>query len=71
RVELYERFEFIKQAEGVSALLVTHDLREARRLAEYLIILHQGAIQQQGATSEVLAEPATAYVRSLVESQLA
>jgi len=70
RVELYERFEHIKQTEGVSALLVTHDLREARRLAEYLVILHQGRVQQQGATREVLDNPASDYVRTLVESQL-
>jgi len=70
RVEIYERFQHVKRVEGVSSLLVTHDMREARRLAEYLIILHAGEIQQYGATTEVLANPANEYVRSLVESQL-
>ncbi len=70
RVELYERFEYVKQAEGVSALLVTHDLREARRLAEYLVILHAGVVQQQGPTRDVLGNPESAYVESLVASQL-
>lgn len=70
RVEIYERFDAVKTAEGVSSLLVTHDMREARRLAEYLVILREGAVQQQGPTSEVLAAPANDYVRSLVASQL-
>ncbi len=70
RVELYERFEYVKQAEGVSALLVTHDLREARRLAEYLVILHEGRVVQHGLTAQVLAAPATDYVHALVQSQL-
>jgi osmoprotectant transport system ATP-binding protein len=70
RVEIYERFETVKAKEGVSALLVTHDLRESRRLAEYLIILQGGVVQQQGPTRDVLAHPANAYVESLVESQL-
>jgi osmoprotectant transport system ATP-binding protein len=70
RVDIYERFNEVKQSEGVSSLLVTHDLREARRLAEYLIILHAGRIAQHGATNQVLARPASDYVKSLVESQL-
>lgn len=70
RVEIYDRFAHVKQHEGVSSLLVTHDLREARRLAEYLIILHEGAVQQAGATAAVLDAPANAYVQALVESQL-
>ncbi len=71
RVEVYDVFAGVKEKAGVSSLLVTHDLREARRLAEHLIILHDGAIQQQGATTEVLSAPANDYVRALVESQLA
>jgi osmoprotectant transport system ATP-binding protein len=70
RVEIYDRFSYVKEHEGVSSLLVTHDLREARRLAEYLVILHDGSVQQHGGTSDVLNEPANDYVRSLVESQL-
>ena len=70
RVEIYERFTEVKAREGVSSLLVTHDLREARRLAEYLVILNQGAIAQHGPTAAVLNAPADNYVRTLVESQL-
>ena len=70
RVEIYERFSYVKEHEGVSSLLVTHDLREARRLAEYLVILRDGCVQQHGGTVDVLNEPANDYVRSLVESQL-
>lgn len=70
RADIYDRFEVVQVQEGVSSLLVTHDLREARRLADYLVILHEGALQQHGATEAVLGEPRNAYVRSLVESQL-
>jgi len=71
RVGIYERFEHVKSKEGVSGLLVTHDLREARRLAEYLIILQGGVVQQHGQTQAVLNQPANDYVASLVASQLA
>jgi len=71
RVEIYERFTEVQSTEGVSSLLVTHDLREARRLADYLIILHRGEIQQHGPCADVLDHPNNSYVRALVESQLA
>ena len=70
RVEIYERFVEVQATEGVSSLLVTHDLREARRLSDYLIILHAGVIQQHGNSADVLDNPANDYVRTLVESQL-
>lgn len=70
RVEIYDRFSEVQANEGVSSLLVTHDLREARRLSDYLVILHAGQVQQQGNTSQVLDNPANDYVQSLVSSQL-
>ncbi len=70
RVDIYDRFAYVQKHEGVSSLLVTHDLREARRLSDYLIILHQGGVQQHGVTADVLGAPANDYVKSLVESQL-
>lgn len=70
RSEIYQQFEKVKVTEPVSTLLVTHDLREARRLADYLIILSAGQIQQHGETLAVLDHPQSEYVERLVESQL-
>ena len=70
RGDIYECFRQVKERAGVSSLLVTHDLRESRLLAEYLIIIHEGHVLQHGATAEVLDNPATDYVRALVSSQL-
>ena len=69
RVGIYERFEEV-QAGGVSCLLVTHDLREARRLSDYIVIVADGSVVEQGMTQEVLDHPSHEYVRRLVRSQL-
>ena len=45
-----------------TVLLVTHDLNEAQFLANHLVLMHQGAIVQDGLYSEFLAKPASAYV---------
>ena len=70
RLGLYESFERLRESQQVSTLLVTHDLREARRLAGYLCIMDEGGVVQFGRPDEVLANPANAYVQRLIESQL-
>ncbi len=70
RVGIYRTFQHVQAKEGVSTLLVTHDMREAVRLAGYLVILREGRVLQAGPTPEVLDQPADEYVRSLVTEQL-
>ena len=70
RVGIYERFEYVQKHEGVSALLVTHDMREAVRLADRLVILKAGSVLQSGTTESVVNSPEDPYVESLVQQQL-
>ena len=70
RMELYEQFIHAQRHEGVSALLVTHDMREAVKLAQHLVIVGSGEVLQAGETSAVLAAPRPGYVARLVATQL-
>lgn len=70
RIGIYETFQQVQARAGVSALLVTHDMREAVRLAEYLVILADGRVLQHGRVDDVLAAPADDYVNMLVKEQL-
>ena len=70
RMELYEQFVHAQRHEGVSALLVTHDMREAVKLAQHLVIVGSGEILQAGETSAVLTAPRPGYVSRLIETQL-
>ena len=70
RVGIYERFEYVQKHEGVSALLVTHDMREAVRLADRLVILKAGSVLQSGTTESVVNSPEDPYVELLVQQQL-
>lgn len=70
RLGLYESFEQARQTHPATTVLVTHDLREARRLAEFMVILDAGQVVQSGVPREVLAHPTTPYAERLIESQL-
>ncbi|SEK20032.1 ABC transporter ATP-binding protein [Halomonas daqiaonensis] len=47
-------------------VFVTHDMDEALRLADHLVVMHQGRIVQQGRPLELLREPADGFVESLL-----
>ena len=68
RLGLYERFEEVQRRQAISTLLVTHDMREARRLADVLVVLEQGQIVQSGAPDDVFAAPGSPYVERLIAS---
>ena len=70
RADLHAHFAALQLHEGVSTLLVTHDLREAVKLAGFLVIMADGQIVQSGKTTEVLDAPANSYVCQLLDTQL-
>jgi glycine betaine/proline transport system ATP-binding protein len=51
----------------VTTVYVTHDLREAMRLADRFAVLEAGRISQTGTLDELLANPASEFVRALRE----
>jgi putative ABC transport system ATP-binding protein len=42
---------------AISIVVVTHDLEQAKRLAEYVVRIEDGRVTAQGSADEVLAEP--------------
>jgi osmoprotectant transport system ATP-binding protein len=65
RSEVQEAFTRVRDDLGFTALLVTHDLAEAARLADHVVVLRGGRVEQQGSVRELQRAPATAYVGAL------
>jgi len=51
---------------GHTTLFVTHDQEEAFELADRVVILNQGKIEQVGTPEEILDQPATRFVADFV-----
>tara|TARA_R110002124_G_scaffold287152_1_gene470773 strand:- start:1218 stop:2270 length:1053 start_codon:yes stop_codon:yes gene_type:complete len=47
-------------------VFITHDLDEALKLADHLVILKDGAVIQQGAPQEIVMNPADPYIEAFV-----
>lgn len=67
RSEAHEAFERVRRELGFTAILVTHDLAEAARLADQVVVMRSGRIEQAGSVAELQRAPATPYVRELFE----
>jgi osmoprotectant transport system ATP-binding protein len=68
--EIHEEFIRLQQVSARTIVMVTHDLREAVKLAQRLVILEKGRMLQHGSVREVLDRPADDTVRSLMATQL-
>ena len=55
---------------GVTVVLVTHDLGQARRLGDDLIFLHAGRVVEAGPVTDVLDAPRSEAARAWVEGRL-
>jgi sulfate transport system ATP-binding protein len=60
---------FVKELHGqikVTTILVTHDQDEAMEVADQLLIMHAGKIEQAGEPTELYERPATEFVHSFL-----
>ena len=69
RQTLYRELAALRQQVSVPMVLVTHDLAEARRLADRVVIVDAGQTLQTGQPSRVFASPRNARVAELVGIQ--
>ena len=53
---------------GITSLFVTHDQVEAMTLAQRMIVMHAGVMEQFGTPLEVYTRPATTFVASFIGS---
>jgi peptide/nickel transport system ATP-binding protein len=52
--------------QGLTLVLVSHDLQVVRHLCDTLVVMQAGRIVERGATGRVYADPDSDYTRSLV-----
>ena len=62
RLELRGELRRIHDATGVTTILVTHDQEEAMALADRVVLMNHGRIEQIGSPAELDDEPASPFV---------
>ncbi len=59
-----ELLEIVRSA-GTTTILVTHDVNESLHLADRIVVMREGRIEQNGTPLDILAHPASPYVADL------
>ena len=66
RADLQTTFLAIRRELSLTAVLVTHDLAEAFLLADRMVVMRSGRIEQAASAAELRHSPASEYVRQLL-----
>jgi osmoprotectant transport system ATP-binding protein len=68
RAHLQEEILSLQRRLHKTTLFVTHDVDEALRLADRIVVMRAGRVEQAGTPLDVLARPATEFVAQLVDA---
>ena len=66
RSEVRVEIRQLQQNLGLTTVFVTHDQEEALTLADRLVVMNQGVIQQIGSPTELYERPANAFVADFI-----
>ncbi len=67
REQLMEELRTILRTSGVPAIYVTHDQEEAVKLADRILLLHEGEIIRSGRPADVWAEPGSVWAARFLD----
>lgn len=56
----------LQQRLGITTIMVTHDQDEAMEMADRIVVMNQGRIEQSGSAEELYWEPATRFVGEFI-----
>jgi sn-glycerol 3-phosphate transport system ATP-binding protein len=68
RVQMRAEIKRLQKRLGTTSIYVTHDQQEAMTMADELIVLNRGRIEQKGAPLDIYRRPATTFVASFIGS---
>jgi iron(III) transport system ATP-binding protein len=66
RVRLRDEIKLLQRRLGVTTIMVTHDQEEALAMADRIVVMNRGRIEQTGTPAEIYASPRTPFVADFV-----
>jgi len=66
RLRLRDEIKQLQRRLGVTTIMVTHDQEEALAMADRIVVMNHGAIEQVGTPSDIYRKPASAFVADFV-----
>ena len=68
QIEVLKAFKSVIKLEGSAAIYVTHDLSVVAQIADDIVVLYAGEIQEHGSAEQVINKPGHEYTRRLMNA---
>ena len=66
QIEVLKAFKSVIKQEGAAAVYVTHDLSVVAQIADRIVVLYAGEVQEQGTADRIINQPSHDYTRRLI-----
>jgi iron(III) transport system ATP-binding protein len=66
RVHLREQIKDLQRRLGITTIMVTHDQEEALSMADRIVVMNHGTVEQVGTAAEIYSQPASLFVAGFV-----
>jgi peptide/nickel transport system ATP-binding protein len=66
QIEVLKAFKKVIREQGSAAIYVTHDLAVVAQVADHIVVLYSGEVQEQGSVDEIINHPTHDYTRRLM-----
>jgi putative spermidine/putrescine transport system ATP-binding protein len=66
RVQMRHEIRSLQKEVGITALFVTHDQEEAMTIADRIVVINRGRIEQVGTQAEIYDQPRTRFVADFI-----
>ena len=70
QAQIVDLLRELQKAHNIAYLFVSHDLKVVRALANWLVVMRDGDIIEQGVARDVFTQPKSAYARTLFDAAL-
>ncbi len=68
QIEVLKAFKSVIKQEGTAAIYVTHDLSVVAQIADQIVVLYAGEIQEMGTADQIINHPGHDYTRRLMRA---
>ena len=68
QIEVLKAFKSVIKQEGSAAIYVTHDLSVVAQIADEIVVLYAGEVQEHGSAEQVVSTPNHDYTRRLMNA---
>jgi peptide/nickel transport system ATP-binding protein len=66
QIEVLKAFKKVISEEGSAAIYVTHDLAVVAQVADHIVVLYSGEVQEQGSVDQIINNPQHPYTQRLM-----